>query len=91
MSTPLPPKTVADLMAVTGLGRDAVKAAIRTGELPGFYVRSASSSGRGRYVVPAQAFDDFCRGVWVPQRRPVFTEPIRPLPQPGDLVKRRAG
>lgn len=80
-----PPKTVADLMDVTGLGRDSVRAAIRTGELPGHYVA-------GRYVIPGEAFDRFCRGEWVPQVRPVFTEPVRPRRRPADpadFVKRR--
>lgn len=67
-----PAKGVPDLMRVTGLGRDSVKAAIRSGELPGYKV------GR-RYVVPADAFEAFCAGTWVPQHRPVFTEAIRPL------------
>ena len=64
-------KTVADLMRVTGLGRDTVRAAIRTGELPGYKV------GR-QYRVPAEAFDEFCKGRWVPQPRPLSPEPITP-------------
>lgn len=67
-----PPRTVADLMRVTGLGRETVRTCIRTGELPGYHAR-------GRYTVPAEAFDRFCRGEWVPQHRPVFTEHITPI------------
>ncbi len=67
-----PPRKIEDLMLVTGLGRDTVRACIRSGELPGYYAH-------GRYTIPAQAFDDFCRGVWVPQVRPVFTERIVPI------------
>jgi hypothetical protein len=88
MSTPLPPKTVADLMRVTGLGDVAVRAAIRTGQLPGYYVGRGS---RGQYVIPGEAFAAFCAGTWVPQLRPLFTESIRPLPRPEDMVKQRAG
>jgi hypothetical protein len=92
----LEPKTIADLMEVTGLGRDTVRAAIRTGSLPGYYV-THDGSGRGQYVIPHQAFEDFCKGIWVPSHRPVFTENIRPLPQPepapqpDDYIKRRTG
>lgn len=85
------PKTVADLMAVCGLGRDSVRAAIRTGTLPGYFVTSDRSGRRGRYVIPGDAFEDFKHGRWLPMHRPVFSEPIRPLPQPEDLVRRRAG
>lgn len=75
-----PPYGVVDLMKVTGLGRDTVRACIRSGELPGVH------AGR-QYTVPAQAFEDFCAGRWVPQRRPIFTENVRPLPQANDLIK----
>jgi excisionase family DNA binding protein len=61
-----------DLMRVTGLGRDTVKAAIRSGELPGYLV------GR-TYVVPAEAFEAFCRGAWTPQPRPVLAHPARAI------------
>lgn len=67
------PKTVADLVRVTGLNKDTIKACIRTGTLPGYYTGT-------RYVIPAEAFDRFCRGEWIAQHRPVFSEPIRPIP-----------
>jgi excisionase family DNA binding protein len=73
-------KFVADLMRVTGLGRDTCRAAIRTGELPGYKV------GR-KYVIPAEAFDRFCKVDWQPQPGPLFREPIKPLP---NLVHRRS-
>ena len=72
MSTERPPKTVRELQAITGLSAPTVKAAIRTGELPGYKV------GR-RYVIPADAFDAFREGRWVPKPRPLSSEPIRPL------------
>jgi hypothetical protein len=83
--TPQPPKGVPDLMAATGLGRDLVKAAILSGELPGHKIGN-------RYVVPAEAFERFCRGEWVPTYRPVFTERIKPTakPKPADFRKRIA-
>ena len=75
-----PPYNVADLMRVTGLGRDTVRACIRSGSLPGY------KSGH-QYTVPAQAFEDFCHGRWVPEHRPVFSEAIRPLPGAADLIR----
>jgi len=87
---PTTPKTVADLMEVTGLGRDSVRAAIRTGSLPGYYVMS-DGRDRGVYVIPGDAFEDFKHGRWVATHRPIFTEPITPLPQPEDLMRRRTG
>lgn len=73
------PHTVADLMRVTGLCDVTVRAAIRTGELPGYQVGK-------KYVVPAEAFDRFCRGEWTPSPRPLFAEPIKPL---RSLVQKR--
>ncbi len=68
-----PARTYHDLMEVTGLGRDAVKLAIRAGQLPGYAV-----GPKPMYVVPAEAFDAFCAGTWEP--RPMKQpEPIRPL------------
>lgn len=63
------PATVADLMKATGLGRDAVRKAIREGQLPGRLISR-------RYVITRGEFDAFIEGRWQP--RPV--EPIRPLP-----------
>lgn len=71
-----PTDGVRRLMGATGLGRETVKAAIRTGELPGYLVGS-------RYTVPREAFERFCRGEWVRDPRPIFTQPITPI------VKRR--
>lgn len=70
-----------DLMAITDLGRETVKAAIRTGELPGYLV------GR-TYVVPAEAFEAFKRGEWIPQHRPIFSEQITAKPQ---MLRRKTG
>lgn len=72
------PRTIADLMKATGLGRDATRQAVRNGELPGYVVGS-------RYVIPDDAFDRFCRGEWTPQPRqvivtaPVAVTPITPI------------
>lgn len=72
--TPIKPTVYGyrDLMAATGLGRDTVKAAIRSGELPGYLV------GR-TYVVPEDAFQAFCEGRWTPVPRPVLAAPARPV------------
>lgn len=79
--TPLqPPKTLQDLMTVTGLGKYAVKSAIRNGQLPGY------KTGRF-YVVPADAFAAFCNGTWVPRELPK-PEPIRPIAPPQMLNRR---
>lgn len=75
MSTDYDPTDgVKHLMRVTGLGRETVKAAIRTGELPGYLVGH-------RYTVPEDAFRAFCEGRWVATIRPIFTQEIRPLVQ----------
>lgn len=71
-STPRPPKTVRDLMAVTGFSEQLVRAAIRSGELPGYVAGT-------RFTIPADAFDAFCRGEWKPQPRPVLAQPAQPL------------
>lgn len=78
-----PPRTYQDLMTVTGLSRETVKAAIRTGELPGYKVGE-------RYVVPAEAFDAFCAGTWVPNPRPIFPAGITPIAQPASLIVSRS-
>lgn len=75
------PKTVQDLARVTGLDPRTVRTAIRVGELPGYAVGS-------RYVVPADAFAAFCRGEWQPQPRPLFPHPVKPLPQPEQLIRK---
>lgn len=72
MTKPLAPKTVGDLMAVTGLGEALVRAGIRSGALPGYMVGT-------RYVIPHEAFALFCEGRWVPQHRPIFTQEIKPI------------
>jgi hypothetical protein len=60
------------MQAVTGLGRDLVKAAILTGALPGCKVGN-------RYTISHQTFVAFCEGRWVPVHRPVFTEKVQPI------------
>lgn len=61
-----------DLMRVTDKCRQTVCKAIREGQLPGYKV------GRS-YVVPADAFEAFCRGEWEP--RPYVPERITAKPQ----------
>lgn len=78
-----PPRKYEDLMAVTGLSRASVKAAIRSGELPGYKVGE-------RYVVPAEAFDAFCAGTWVPSPRPLFPAGITPIKQPAPMLATRS-
>ncbi len=70
MTTPRPPRPLADLITASGLSRDTVKALIRTGQLPGY------KAGR-KYVIPADAFDAWCRGEWQP--RPVEIAPVTPV------------
>lgn len=67
---PSMPRTVADLMAVTGLSKNSVYAAIKTGQLPGYHIGK-------RVVIPGEAFEAFCRGEWQPAPKPMA--PIRPL------------
>lgn len=74
------PKSLQDLMDVTGLGEYAVKSAIRNGTAPGYKV--------GRfYVIPHDAFVAFCRGEWQPLPPPP-RETVR-LIAPPQLLKRR--
>jgi hypothetical protein len=75
-----PRRGVDELQRITGLGREAVKAAIRTGELPGYHV------GRS-YTVPEEAFIAFCKGEWVAKPHPIFAESIKPIRSP--IVTRR--
>ena len=65
-------KSWLDLCRVTGLGRETVKAAIVAGELPGYLIGS-------RYIVPAEAFDAFCRGEWRPAPRPILAQQPNPV------------
>lgn len=67
----VPPRSVADLCAATGLDRGAVYRAIQAGELPG-------QKFGNRYVIPGAAFEAWCRGEWTAPPRPQPT-PIRPL------------
>lgn len=73
---PTPLKPVAygwqDLQKITGLGREAVKAGIRCGQLPGYVVGK-------KYVVPVDAFEAFRTGKWVPQPRPYFAVAPKPI------------
>ena len=80
------PRSVADLCAVTGLSADVVRAHIRAGNLPGYYVQQPGAR-RGAFVIPARAFDDFCAGRWVPVPRPV---PAVDVPERVALIRRKA-
>ena len=63
-------KGIRDFMDITGLGRDAVKQAMRNGQLPGSQV--------GRFFVcPDEAFLRYTRGDWTPPPRQLT--PITPL------------
>ena len=81
-----PPRTVADLAAVTGLHADAVRAYIKAGMLPGYYVRMPDAS-KGVYRIPAEAFDRFVRGEWQPAPRPVEAVDV---PERVSLIRRKA-
>lgn len=90
MSTPTPlhpdvPKPIngkryswSDLVRITGLGRDQVKAAMLSGELPGHKVGKL-------YVIPVPEFVAFCEGRWQQRRRPVLDMPAAPV-----LLRRKA-
>lgn len=78
MSAPKP-RAVADLVAVTGLAPDIVRAYIRAGMLPGYFCRMPGAK-RGSFVIPAEAFDRFCRGEWVPAPRPVSAADVPERP-----------
>lgn len=69
MTAPRPPRPLADLIVASGLSRDTVKALIRAGQLPGY------KAGR-KYVIPADAFDAWCRGEWEPRPTPVAPRPV---------------
>lgn len=75
-------KTVADLQAVTGLGRYAVIEGIKRGELPGYKVGA-------RYTIPSEAFQRFVRGEWQPDPKPI-TPIVQPQEPPRSLVQRRS-
>lgn len=78
-----PPKTIADLCHVTGLGDKAVRRAIRDGELPGQVI----GEGRNcRYVIPDTWFFRYCNGDWQPRQKP---EPIIDF-EPPQMLRRRA-
>lgn len=76
------PKTVEDMVRVTGLGKDLVKAGIRSGELPGVVVGT-------RYVIPAEAFQRLCRGEWTPNPHPILRQSVTVVPQPTNLIRSR--
>jgi excisionase family DNA binding protein len=65
-----------DLADALGLGEDAVKAAILSGELPGYKIGK-------RYVVPREAYEAVCNGTWVAHPRPILAGELR-------LVHRKA-
>ena len=72
---PYNPKTgYRELMKITGLGRETVKAAIRTGELPGAHIGKS-------YIVPEAALIAFSEGRWTPQPHPIFPQPIQAKPR----------
>lgn len=82
------PKTVRDLVAVTGLCKESIYAGIKTGEVPGYYIG-------GRVTVPDEAFEDFVHGRWSPKPRPLFPNGITANPQvnatlvqPRDLIRK---
>ena len=66
------PYTVADLMRVTGLGRDRVKSLIRSGDLPGYQLGK-------KYVVPAEGFRALLASTWRPQPRHITVTNISPI------------
>jgi excisionase family DNA binding protein len=77
-----PRKGVEYLRKATGLGRDTVYAAIRSGELPGNHVGD-------RYIVPEEAFRAFCRGEWIPIPHPVLSKPAKATTVPTFLHSRK--
>lgn len=70
MTDKQPPATVADLMHVTGLGRETVKSLIRDGRLPG------QKLGK-KYVIPRGEFDRWYEGRW--ESRTPLTTNVTPL------------
>lgn len=52
--------TIKDLMAITGLGRQAVTRAIDEGTLPGYRV------GPNRVWISDEALEEVRKGTWVP-------------------------
>jgi excisionase family DNA binding protein len=60
----------AELADALGLGEDTVKAAILSGELPGYKIGK-------RYVVPRDAFEAVCAGTWRPNPRPILSGDLR--------------
>lgn len=88
MTDKQPPATIKDLMLITGLGRETVKALIRTGHLPG------QKLGQ-RYVIPRGEFDAFYEGRWESKAKPIEPvkapqEPEKPTTKkPTDFVTRR--
>lgn len=59
-------KRITDVQDLLGLGRDAVKAGILSGELPGYRV--------GRFwVIPDEAFEALAKGEWTPHPKPMRT------------------
>ncbi len=86
-STDRPAKSLEDLMRATGPSRDLCKSGILSGQLPGYKVGT-------RWTIPADAFDDLCRGRWVPHHR-TFVEVVTPPsesdtpPTAPDFIKKR--
>jgi hypothetical protein len=86
-SQPAPYVTVEELMAATGKGEKAVKAAIRAGQLPGYLISGVGI--RNAYVIPRKAFQDWQDGIWMPVAR--VPERIEPRQRTGPVeLKRKA-
>jgi hypothetical protein len=82
--TPIRPKkiTVQDMAREFGISDKRVRFAVQHGLMPGYKIGAS-------YVFPPDAVEDFRHGRWEPQPRPV--EPVRTLPQPADMIARKAG
>ncbi len=68
------PYTLADLCRVTGWSRPTATAAMQAGTAPGY-----QACAGGKWIIPAQAFRDFCAGTWTPQPRHVVVTTITPI------------
>ena len=66
------PRTVADLVRVTGLADATVKALVREGTLPGYKLGK-------KYVVPAGGYRALLAGTWKAQPREVVITNISPI------------
>ncbi|MGB3327553.1 MAG: helix-turn-helix domain-containing protein [Thermomicrobiales bacterium] len=71
-------RSVKDLMRAAGISERTAYAAIKRGELPGYYV------GR-KVVIPEEAFQAFIQGRWTPSPRPLA---IKPVVQSSSLLRK---